>query len=352
MISGNSGQAQAAAKPAAAKPAAAKPAATDRVAVIQGQPVTLGELETAAAERLEQLEMQRLQQEHRLQQERQQLLLASLGELVEERLLGLEAKARGIDSQELLRQEVKVEPVTDQDIDNFYIELQQQRQGVPPKDRIEGQIRAHLEQQRQAEARESFFEGLRAKYAVEVLLQEPRAEVAADGFPSKGPASAPVTIVEFSDFECPFCSRVVPTLEQVQQKYGDQVRLVFRQFPLNSIHPNAQKAAEASLCAHDQGKFWEMHDLMFEEQKQLTVAELKDKARRVGADGARFDECLDSNRHADAVRQDLREGMVVGVSGTPAMFINGRFLSGAVPFEQIAQIVDEELAKAARQARR
>jgi protein-disulfide isomerase len=193
---------------------------------------------------------------------------------------------------------------------------------------------------------------LKEKYGVQILLQEPRVEVAADGFPSKGPANAPVTIVEFSDFECPFCSRVVPTLDQVHEKYGEKVRLVFRQFPLHSIHPNAQKAAEASLCAHDQGKFWEMHDLMFEEQKQLTVAQLKEKARRLELDGGRFDQCLDSDRHADAVRQDLRDGMVVGVTGTPAMFVNGRFISGAVPFEQLAQIVDEELAKVAQQASR
>jgi protein-disulfide isomerase len=166
----------------------------------------------------------------------------------------------------------------------------------------------------------------------------------AEGFPAKGPAEAAVTIVEFSDFQCPYCSRVLPTLDRIQQSYGDKVRLVFRQFPLRSIHPQAQKAAEASLCAHDQQKFWEMHDAMFGDAKQLGIDQLKAKAASLGLDTEAFNECLDSSRHAEQVQGDVVAGSQAGVTGTPAMFVNGRFLSGAQPYEAIAKLIDEELA--------
>jgi protein-disulfide isomerase len=206
-------------------------------------------------------------------------------------------------------------------------------------------VRQFLVQQRNGEARTALLGELRDKYAVSSKLEPLRVEVAATG-PAVGPEGAPVTIVEFSDFQCPYCARIVPTLKQVQEEYGDKVRLVFRQFPLESIHPNAQKAAEASLCAGEQGKFWEMHDLMFEEQQQLAMEELKEKAVRLELDAEAFGECVDSSRFAEQVADDLREGSTAGVSGTPAMFINGRFLNGAQPFEAIAKVVDEELERA------
>ena len=177
-----------------------------------------------------------------------------------------------------------------------------------------------------------FIAEMKVKYGFESYLEPLRFPVEVAGFPARGPEDAPVVIVAFSDFECPYCSRVIPTLEHVVETYGDQVRLVFRQFPLNNIHPNAQKAAEASLCANDQGKFWEMHDLMFKEQKSLEL------------DVEAFNECIDSSKYAETVMSDLKAGGQVGVTGTPALFINGRFLSGAQPFEQLAAVIDAELA--------
>jgi len=176
-----------------------------------------------------------------------------------------------------------------------------------------------------------------------VLLEPPRTRVAATG-PSKGPEDAPITIVEFSDFECPFCSRINPTLAQVRQNYADQVRIVFRQYPL-PMHPNAVKAAEASLCAHEQGKFWEMHDVMFADQQQLGVEQLKAKASGIGLDPEDFNQCLDSGEYADEVQADLAAGAEAGVSGTPAMFVNGIPISGAVPYDQLSSVIDEELAR-------
>jgi protein-disulfide isomerase len=312
---------------------------------VSGQVITIAEVEAKAADRLEQLDLQRQQMEIRFNQERQNALLEAVQQMVEERLLSLEATAAGKSSDQLLAENVKAAEVTDADVDAFYAQLQVQRpQGLPGKDAIAGQIRTHLQGQKQQEARAAYVEGLRAKYKAETFLTEPRLEVAADG-PAKGPATAPVTIVEFSDFECPYCARVVPTLDQVKEKYGDQVRIVFRQFPLD-MHPNAAKAAEAALCANEQGKFWEMHDAMFADQKKLAVADLKTTAGTLGLDAAAFGSCLDSGKHAAKVKEDMKAGVLAGVSGTPALFVNGRFLNGAVPFEAIAEVVDDELARA------
>jgi len=165
-----------------------------------------------------------------------------------------------------------------------------------------------------------------------------------DNAPSLGKSGAPVTLVEFSDFQCPFCSRVVPTMEQVRAKYGDKVRIVFRQYPL-PFHQKAQKAAEASLCASDQGKFWEMHDAMFANQQALAVEQLKAKAAELGLKAEEFNSCIDSGKHAAAIQADMKEGSAAGVSGTPALFVNGRFINGAVPFDQIATVIDDELRR-------
>lgn len=244
---------------------------------------------------------------------------------------------------ELLQAEVqsRVEEVTPADVDAFY---EENRARIPnAKEQVAPQISQFLRQQRESEAYESFIGGLEEASRVSYEIGPYRMEIDVAGEPAKGPQDAPVTIVEFSDFECPFCSRVVPTLDQVTESYGDQVRLVFKQFPLRQIHPNAQKAAEASLCAHDQGKFWEMHDAMFADQRNLGVPALKSKAQELGLDTAAFDQCLDSGKYADAVQEDLEQGSEAGVGGTPALFVNGRFLSGAVPYEQIAQVIDDEL---------
>ena len=321
----------------------------ENAAVVGGQNISMADVEAAAGEQLEQLDLQRQQMEVRFKQERQVALVRALDGIVEERLLAVEAKAAGVTPEELLQREVtaKVPAIAPADVDAFYTQLQQQRpQGLPPKEAIASQIEAHLQQQNQDKARLDYINQLKAKHQVEILLQEPRTEIATEGSPAKGPADAPVTIVEFSDFECPFCSRVVPTLEQVRAKYGDKVRLVFRQFPLNSIHPNAQKAAEASLCAADQGKFWEMHDAMFADQKNLGVDALKATAAGLGMDAGKFAACVDSGTYEQQVNDDVKAGTLAGVTGTPAIFVNGRVLSGAQPFEAISAIVDEELARA------
>ncbi len=162
--------------------------------------------------------------------------------------------------------------------------------------------------------------------------------------PAKGSKNAKVVIVEFSDFECPFCARVNPALKQIEQEYGSKIAIYFRNFPL-PFHGNAQKAAEAAQCANEQGKFWEMHDILFDNQQALDVASLKGYARNLGLDTAKFNDCLDSGKTASIVQNDLAAGRVYGVSGTPTFFINGKALVGAQPYSAFKQAIDAELAK-------
>lgn len=162
--------------------------------------------------------------------------------------------------------------------------------------------------------------------------------------PVKGNPNAKVTIVEFSDFQCPFCARVLPTLKQVMETYPDKVRIVFKNYPL-PFHQNAESAAMAALCAQEQGKFWEYHDRLFTNQESLSLNDLKKYAADLGLKTGDFNSCLDSKKYKKQVEEDLVEGNRVGVRGTPAFFINGQVLSGALPFENFKAIIDEELKK-------
>jgi protein-disulfide isomerase len=168
-------------------------------------------------------------------------------------------------------------------------------------------------------------------------------QVSADDDTPKGSPSAQVKIIMFSDYECPFCSRVEPTIDQIVETYGDKVVIYFRDFPL-SFHANAQKAAEASECAGEQGKFWEMHDKLFENQQALDVASLKQYAADLGLNTATFNSCLDNGDMASEVQKDFSDGQAAGVSGTPTAFVNGKKLVGAQPFSAFKPLIDTELA--------
>jgi len=171
-------------------------------------------------------------------------------------------------------------------------------------------------------------------------------EVSADDDPVKGDKNAPVEIIEFSDFQCPFCGRfyeqTLPDIEKNYIKTG-KVKLVYRDFPLSSIHPYAQKAAEAAECADDQGKFWEMHDKIFENQRAIGITDLKGYAKDLGLDTGKFNDCLDSGKFAAEVQKDTSDGRAAGVTGTPAFFINGKKIVGAQPYENFKAIIDAEL---------
>ncbi|HEY3601756.1 MAG TPA: thioredoxin domain-containing protein [Chthoniobacterales bacterium] len=280
-----------------------------------------------------------MEREH--QQSVHQLIETSLEQVVQGRLLDAEAASRKISREQLLAK-IKPAAVTDADVDAFY---KQNKAQIPrPKREVGSEIKSYLEQLGEQQAKTDYLNKLQDKYKVEYKLEPFRVQVAATG-PVKGRTNAPVTIVEFLDFECPFSSGMSPTLQAVEKKYGDKVRVVCRQYPLSS-HPNAQKAAEASLCAQDQGKFWEMHDAMFADQKKLGVEQLKATAASLGLNTDNFNKCIDSGEKHAIIQADLKEGQAAGVSGTPAIFVNGRFFSGVVPMEQLTTVIDDELRRA------
>ncbi len=316
------------------KAAAAGSGSGQVLAVVNGTPVTEADVRAANADQFKALDREYQQNLH-------QLMENGLDTAVQNRLVEAEAASRKVSKDQILA-EIKAAPVTDADVDAFY---EQNKAQIPrPKDQVAAQIKTYLEQQNQQKARSEYFKTLEAKYKVDYKLEPIRVEVAATG-PAKGPANAPVTIVEFSDFQCPFCGRLTPTIKQVEDKYGDKVRVVFRQYPL-PFHQNAQKAAEASLCAADQGKFWELHDAMFSNQSELSVDQLKAKAASLGLNADKFNKCLDSGEKNTTIQADIKAGSAAGVNGTPALFINGRFINGAVPLDQITTVIDDELRRA------
>jgi len=168
--------------------------------------------------------------------------------------------------------------------------------------------------------------------------------VSTAGSPASIPGKGKIDVVEFSDFQCPFCKRVDPTLRRIRDEYGDDVRIVFKHMPL-SIHPQAKGAHAAAEAAHLQGKFWEMHDLIFKNQRKLSDDAYLSYAKMIGLDIARFQKDAKSSAVLKKVEADTAEAGKLGVTGTPAFFINGRFLSGAQPFEAFKRLIDEELKK-------
>ncbi|PIT93637.1 hypothetical protein COU00_03360 [Candidatus Falkowbacteria bacterium CG10_big_fil_rev_8_21_14_0_10_43_11] len=161
----------------------------------------------------------------------------------------------------------------------------------------------------------------------------------------RGEKNAAVTVIEYSDFQCPYCSRHNGTMEQIYNEYKDKVLFVYRHFPLNSIHPEAQKAAEASECAAEQGKFWEMHDKIFADNaaQKMSVEQWKKEATDLGLNAKKFNDCLDNGQYAGKIAQEQNDGGAAGVQGTPVTFINGELISGAVPYEQIKAAIEAKL---------
>jgi protein-disulfide isomerase len=265
--------------------------------------------------------------------------------VIDQDLLDAEAKLRGMTTEAMLAaEEAKAKPVDDAEVQAFYDRVKS-RLGETKLEAVADQIRQRLQAQRHGEARQAFVKGLRDKAKVAVLLEPPRIVVAAEGA-SRGPEGAPVTIVEFSDYQCPFCKRAEPTVEQIAQRYPAQVRFVYRHFPLDNIHPLARGASEAATCAEEQGKFWEYHAELFQSSPKLEKEALRQAAEKVKLDVAAFDKCVAERRHHAQIEKDLEAGRAAGVSGTPAFFVNGIPLSGAQPIEKFVDLIDKEIGKA------
>jgi protein-disulfide isomerase len=240
-------------------------------------------------------------------------------------LLGQEAQRRGVTPRALLDAEVvsKIPAVTEADAQRFYDENKARIDGDFAQ--LKEQILQYLREVAERKAQTDFAARLRAGAEVRMYLVAPAAPVyriATDGQPSKGNPAAAITLVEFTDFQCPSCAAAQPVLARIAAEYGERVRLVVRDYPL-ARHADARKAAEAAEAAREQGKYWEYAMLLYQNQSALQVDRLKEYASRIGLDRAKFDAALDSGRFADSVRRDLLDGERAGVNGTPTVFVNG-----------------------------
>ncbi len=278
-----------------------------------------------------------------------ELKSSAIKSMADEYLVEQAAKKENLSVPDYLKKHLSQAKVTDTDAKMFYDQHKEIQARFPKYDEIKARLIEALQNQKEGEARTALIEGLRKAEPVTVMLTAPRINVKSAGHPEIGGKDAPVTIVEFSDFQCPFCGRAEPTLKQVREKYGDKIKLVYLDFPLG-MHDHAIDAASAGRCAGEQGKFWEMHDAMFADQSKLAPADLKASAKKIGLDTAKFDECLDKGKYKTAIEADMAQGRSLGIDGTPAFYINGRPLTGAQPFDKFQTTIDEELASGSKQA--
>lgn len=262
----------------------------------------------------------------------------AIDDIIEQVLVVRAAAAAGQDEETWLAEARAALPdVTDEDVAGFFEENKARLGTEPDLDEFAPRIRTFLE----AQQGQLVYEKLHEAADIRIQLERQRAQVAAIGA-SMGPESAPVTIVEFSDFQCPYCARVVPTLKQIAARYPEQVRIVFRHLPLD-FHAQAKLAAQASVCADDQDRFWPFHDKLFENQRAMQREQLVVYATELELDIASFEVCLDDPKTLARVDADLADARELGATGTPAFYINGIMLSGAQPFENFDAIIIEEL---------
>ncbi len=266
----------------------------------------------------------------------------ALDELIDEELLQRQAQAKNLPLPELLEREVykNVQDPSEEQLQVFYEGLDTQE----PYASVRQSVLERIRELRRSKARAAYLQGLHQQAQVHILLESPAAEVDTQAGFVRGAKDAPVTLVEFADYECPYCGQVNPLLQQLEKEYGSQLSVIYKDFPL-PMHHRAQKAAEAARCAGDQGKFWEMHDVLFS-RRRFDIADLKSQARDLKLNGNHFDRCLDDGIQAAAVKQDLEQGKRLGLGGTPSFFVNGHFFSGAVDYKTLKEMVDQQLANA------
>ena len=306
------------------------------VATVGDQSIMMSDLDTVTMASQKQAKLAFDQQINQIRQ-------GALKGLTEKKLVEMELKARKLeDIAALVKIEIvdKTEMPTAKDVAEFYLENKEEI-GDTPLELVKDRIIQYLMTQARESRSEAFVSELRSKYPVKDLLPVYRLDVGQHG-PSKGPKDARVTIIEYADFECPFCSDTAKTVLAVQKKYPKDVRVIFRHFPL-SFHENAMPAAVATRCAQYQDKFWAMHDEMFARSESLNEAEIIKAAGDVGLDVALFKTCLESDKEEAAVQAEMDEGSGFGVEGTPAFFVNGIPLGGAQPFEAFEELVKAEL---------
>jgi protein-disulfide isomerase len=307
------------------------------VATVGGRPLTAGTID----ERLKPII-------YKLRLNSYELAKQALDLTINDLLLLAESNRRSVPPEEIVRKEIsdKVRPPTEVEIAKFYSENKTRISGELAA--VRNQIASYLQEQDRQRLEQDLSKRLRAGANIRILLAEPALPVqsiSADDDPARGDANAAVTIVEFTDFQCPSCAAMHPILEEVLKSYGSKVRLVVRDFPL-AMHANARKAAEAANAAHAQGKFFEYTALLFKRQNALDVPSLKKYASELGLDRARFDAALDGGKYALEVKHDVDDGEIYGVDSTPAIFVNGVALR-EMSIEALRALIDRRVGGSA-----
>jgi protein-disulfide isomerase len=269
----------------------------------------------------------------------------ALQTVLDRMLVEAAAKKKGVSPDELFKAEVdsKVPDPTEEQVSAYY--QSHQGQITQPYDEVKEKLRENLKTLEIQKARLAYVQGLLQQALNDgdlvVTLRPPKIDVSPDSTRLRGNPNAPVTIVEFSDFSCPYCRKAEATIYELLAKYPDKVKLGYRDFPLRQMHPQAQLAAEASRCAGEQEKYWEYHDLLFANGDKLSRDDLIADARTLKLDEQKFDACLSSGRFKPQIESDVQLGMRSGVISTPAFFVNGVFLDGAQPLEAFEKIIKE-----------
>ena len=309
--------------------------AKDVVAEVDGAKITLAELDAHAAGELQQVRDQEYEVRRR-----------ALDDLVVQRLLKKEAASRGITEKELMKQEVeaKVPSPTPEEIQTVY-DINRDRVGGRTREEIAPQIASSLVQQRLQERARAFTGALRDSATVRITLEQPRTDVVVpEGVASLGPANAPVTIVEYSDYLCPYCQKAEEALAKVLARHQGKVKFIHRDYLLG--RPRSMAVAKAALCAGDQGRFWEYRsDLLTTTGGDWSDTDLEGRAARLGVKTDDFRACLASDKHDQFVLDSSEEGRKLGVSGTPTFFVNGRRLTGVRSEADLDEVIRAELAR-------
>jgi protein-disulfide isomerase len=273
----------------------------------------------------------------------------ALEKLIDKEVLDQQARKEKVSEEDLLRKHITsaIKDPSEETMRIYYIALQTDQ----PYAELRGKILDHIRKLEEHKMVADYIKSLRAQDNIQVMLEPPREDdVVVGTTPVMGPSVAPVTVVEFADYQCPYCRATEANAEKLRAQFKNQIRYSYRDFPLPN-HQFAEKAAEASRCAGDQGKYWEYHDLLFTgDGTALDLAGLKAFASKAKLDTAKFDSCLDSNKEQAAVQQDLNQGQSLGVSGTPSFFINGYFVGGSVTYDTLKELVQRQIA-AAHQAK-
>ena len=282
-----------------------------------------------------------------VRQQEYEITRQHLERMVFDQLLDQAAEEAGVSRAEYVQQRVDSQIPEPSDAQVTALLNQYRARLDPDPDKARQQVVDALKMQNRARVEANVREQMFRESGVSILLEPLRFEVEiAESHPSRGGGlDAPVTLVEYTDFQCPFCSRVQPTLDTIVSRYGDNVRHVFKHLPL-AMHTEARLAAEASMCAADQGKFWQLHDWLFANSRNLSRQTILEQARVLQFDEASFTACLDDETYADEVQRDMVEAQGLGISGTPGFLINGRILRGAQPLDAFVEVIDDELRRA------